>query len=342
MKRLLLMTIVLCVLPLWVFAQVQSVHPDSIVETNAAGQNISKNVYTYDTNGNPTLHLFYEWDVYAGLWKEKEMEETEYTTFGKPDNTILSVKANGEWMLSEKTQYFYEAAVCTLKVVSNWDEDNAIWSEQEKEEFTLGSDGKPTLMIQYEMVFNPSSTAAWQTSEKSAYTYSGGKLSRVVNSYYESNQWYLENATNYTYNGNNLSQEEDFLWDSGSSQWNQSEKTVYSYGSNGGIAKEEIYEWINNAYMLERISNYFYPVLDGIDDSEIESSVQPYAALSGSDVYLYRLPEDAQLALYTSSGAMVRQMKSSSETCRLPLPARGEYFIVITADSERSVLKIAY
>lgn len=343
MKKLLLLTALSSALPLWLFAQVQSIRPDSIVETNTAGQNISKNVFTYDTDGNPTVHLFYEWNERAGIWEENEREVTDYFEPGHPDSTILFVWENNMWTKSEKTQCFYEAAGCTLIVVSNWDADNAVWIEQEKEEFTLGSDGKPTLMVQYEISFDPGSGAGWQESEKTVYTYANGKLSRTEESYYENNQWYPNSATNYTYDGNNhLIQEEEFSWSIANSQWVQDEKTVYTYGDDGNITKDEVFAWVANAYALERISTYFYPAFDGIESSGSERSVRPYAVVSGNTAYLYGLPEQAQLTLYSPSGAIVQQTESASGQCLLPLPARGQYFVVITAGTASSVVKFGY
>lgn len=329
-------------------AETQMLRADSVVEKNAANENMNKNVYQYDPSGNLKVDTYYQWMKSTSSWIENEKEENFYNaSSGEMDSTLLYVMIPGQttWRKSEKTQYFYEARKCTLQVESNWDGDDQVWIEESKRIYTYDANDVLTLDEGYKFVIEPGVGEGWVQEDKTTYTYSEGKLTREEESIYENSQWMLRSATDYTYNDDGtVAQEEESSRDNQNNTWEKTEKTVYTYDdATGNLLTEQVYEWEDNAYVLLTTSRYYYSGEVGIDDTISDGSGQPYVACTGGgEAHIFNLAPQSTVSLYTIGGTLLQQVTPSAQQYELSLPQRGQYLIVITGTGEPCTLKVGY
>ena len=192
--------------------------------------------YTYDTNGNLTQFIFYDW--------------------------------NGSEFVNEwKTDYTYDTNENLTQVIDyNWDISQ--WGIDYKIEYTYDTNGNLTQEIEYSW-----NGVQWGNQWKTDYTYDTNEnLTQVIEYHWYGSEFENEYKTDYTYDTNgNLTQEIEYSWNG--VQWDNEWKTDYTYDTNGNITQYiDVYwngvqwgnEWkteftYNNSYSFsDLILPFFY------------------------------------------------------------------------------------
>jgi flagellar hook protein FlgE len=89
--------------------------PDSTIEeswekTTNQWVDISKEEYTYDSNGNNTLYIVYIWNDTNSQWIAKHNEKSTYDVYGNRTSNIWQVWLEflSEWSIYRRTYYYPE------------------------------------------------------------------------------------------------------------------------------------------------------------------------------------------------------------------------------------------
>ena len=201
------------------------------------GAKESKDVFTYDANGNLTMQVSYSWDSGYGQWINSSKDEYTYDTNG---NETLEVSYNwdsgsSQWVEYIKYEYGYDNnGNLILMVIYYWDSGGGQWVNSNKYEYSFDVNGN--LILQMNYIWD-SGTGQWINSTKNEYTYdANGNLTLQVSSRWDSGsgQWnnYFKLENTYDANGN-VTLELRYSWDSGSGQWVEYMKVEYTYDANG-------------------------------------------------------------------------------------------------------------
>jgi hypothetical protein len=245
--------------------------------------------FTYDSKGNNTQELEYEWDSNTNTWFVYKYEYT-YDASGNitqeagydwDSNTIA-------WIASYKADYSYDAnGNMTQEREFTWDSNSNAWVGADKgnKSFTYDANGNITQETNYDWDIN---TKDWVAGDRNKYEhtyYSNGSIAQELEYYWNSNtnDWYAAatRKTDYSYDskGNNT-QKVAYSWDSWvTNSWVGYYKNEYTYDANGHMTQRRDYNWDSNtnAWVYrdnESTSNYTYDA-NGNQTSEIRTRFDP-------------------------------------------------------------------
>ena len=205
----------------------------------------TKTVYEYNTNGEKTLEVFYNWSIDSNNWIGNtkriyayEIGQRTYEYYNWSTNT-------NSWVGQEKTVYEYDTSGRqNLSITYAWSLQDNDWQESQKSELEYDSNGRKILDNKYSWDINKNE---WFAYEKSSYVY---------------NIWdngYVEQVKSYF---------EAYSWNQSSNRYVGVEKYVKAYDENGNQLLNEVYNWSNSLnswvgflkeeYEYEKNGNNYY------------------------------------------------------------------------------------
>ncbi|AUC86538.1 hypothetical protein CW731_15165 [Polaribacter sp. ALD11] len=227
--------LILTFLTISLFAQTKLTSSLSESMSNNTWVNSSKQVYSYDINGNLATELYDYWD-----------------------------QSNSVWIKQDRYSYVYSSGnKLSIEIEENWDSSTNSYKNGDKSEYSYNNNGRVVESISYEW-----KNAAWEKSYKFSLTYNASNNIDGGYGYnWNGGTWVLEDKSLITYNANNKiskvtvedwngtayvkSDIRDFSYDASNKLlidltkiWNgtmyvDEEKTEYTYDVNGNVTNEK-------------------------------------------------------------------------------------------------------
>lgn len=277
----------------------------------------SKNLFTYDSNGNITLEISYDWDENTSTWVDYSKVEYAYDSNG---NQILEAYFDWDtntntWVGSYRHEYTYDAnGNNTFIKYYNWEAGS--WAYFSKQEISYDTNGNEILAITYGW---SSETSTWNNNEKLEYTYdtNGDRTLRIQSNALYSESWGLTSKSEYAYDANrNLSLEAHYEWDSeGNSGW---------FG--GGEDWTTKTEYIYSLHQLTAINNIEF---------ETELCIFPNPTSEYINVE-NKNEEITSIAIYTMQGRIVLKQTGNSRNAQINVSslAKGSYIVLVNSKTQ--------
>jgi hypothetical protein len=223
---------------------------DSIVTTDAGGNNISKTEYHYDANGLQLLSANYTWNTTVPGWQGANKYEYVYGKDELNNTTLLRTyftwnAVDGVWKNVTKEDIVFQGSTDYYKYRSSysWDDALGFWMPVFKLEQLNDEEGFDVMVAEYSW---NNEAQLWIGNTKEGYILSddGTKsLSEISYSWGESElTWIEKNISNFDANGNRIMQTK-YSWNDGS--WQGVYKEDFEYTFNDGITIKTHYEWDN-------------------------------------------------------------------------------------------------
>jgi hypothetical protein len=226
--------------------------PGSAVTYTTAGERLSKEVYTYNDDGNLTLSISY-------TWKNSQWTESSKSVYTYDDNGILISsgsynRINNTWVKSDEKQYKYDPEPTSSLMASKASIIRDLEGNFEsKESETYRGD---------------STSGKWTDFVKEVNTHdtNGGVFSFEHYTWDTSSDGWIgvEKFVNTLDTNRNLLSSEHYTWDTSSEDWIGIEKQTSTYNTNGRELSSESYNWDttsgdwigNNRTTLEERNKY--------------------------------------------------------------------------------------
>jgi PKD repeat protein len=264
--------------------QFQAVIPESKIDVSYSGNYLSsqtffnwsaasgkwepyyRQTYTYDANGNETVHQSYSYDTYAGQWFPNYMDSTRYTISGMIQE-VVTYLYEGDWYPSSRTLYSYN-----------------------------GNDN----LIRQNSYYWTGDTIPWLDEMETQYSYDQfGRDTTISSRYWDGYQWYDSYKTLKSYDANgNLTLYEQYSWNGEIKVWDPSYKEEYTYDVNNRQTRVIYYssDWFTTAWYIVDKYDYTYDATGNV----LEEAYSTYDTLAKvyipdwKDLYEYDLSVDIQ------------------------------------------------
>lgn len=221
--------------------------------------NIEKEEYEYDISVNNTLKIKYNWknDAWENSFK--------YTYTYDVSGVKIQVTTNQwdtithEWDNLYKTEFIYDSTngEKTEMMTQIWDTLSNDWINYR----IVTYDSVPNQIIELEKEWIKTSST-WRNYYKIVYLFDVG-VSLPKRRYHQqwvvwSSKWKMLSGDNFAYSGGNLVECIHDVWDSSSSQWNDTYKTEYTYDNNNNNTEWIRKLWISDQWIDNRKSSLAY------------------------------------------------------------------------------------
>ncbi len=217
---------------------------------------------TANNNKQKLDSAFYAYKDSNGDWILSDKDEYQYNASGK---VILEVYYNSEtkrdteqWVGSIKVDYSYDLNdMLTERVTSLWDNGNNQWEIWWKSVYSYDASGNLILIISY--TWNQGNNQ-WQENWKQEIEYDeNGNVIRETGYDWDvdSNQWVNNFKSEYTYDNNgNPVQILDYEW--GDNQWENDYKTDIEYNSDNYLTRVTESSWYENQWVYDYKTEFAY------------------------------------------------------------------------------------
>ncbi len=210
-----------------------------------------KVVYYYNTKGNNTLEIGYDFIDSTNRWVNGYKDEYAYDAHGNltQDLDYGWADSTNRWINWSKYECTYDVNEnLTMEIYyTNWDSSTNQWINGYKEEYAYDADGNLTLGISYDWV---ASTYQWDNDYKYEFAYNtNGNLIKDIYYYWidSTNRWVNVNKEEYAYDANgNRTRKIGYYWVDSTNQWVNGYKEEYAYDANGNRTRKIDYDWDNS------------------------------------------------------------------------------------------------
>lgn len=256
MKRLLQITVMVCIILMTIMPEILSAQPQPTVIMNQAYDydgtwyDVGKTTFEYLPD-NQTIQTEYGWVPPA--W---EVSNRTITTVDEHDNMtefILEMLLDGTWSPMVHWVYGNTYQNGLLMEVKQGDPElvgMGFWTTREV--YTYDAAGKITEIIQQLSI-----VTSWVNVGRSVYHYQGNNIDYITEETFveEGSSWSYENKTVHTYSDGKLFSLEEFEWDENS--WVPQELYEYYYKGDTSIDYILVKDW-DGSYDIQRRFVYFY------------------------------------------------------------------------------------
>ena len=222
---------------------------------------------------------------------------------------------------NEKLSFHYDA-FGNLSEYAEWEiADAGGWEMDGKFSFSYNTEGKMDSI----MVFFPDSLGNLLPIDLEVFTYTDGKLTRDVESYYDTDslQWLEEIKDIYTYDSSGRLVEaveydnpEYQTVIKTSTAWAKSKKTTWTYDDKGNVATITDYDWDSGQWVADSKDDYTFS--NGKLTGDVSSSWDSNSGTwSGEDKYIYsydnqgRFVQEIDYTMHIVKGEWTKQSKSA-------------------------------
>lgn len=237
----------------------------------------SKSEYFYDTEGNNTLTINYNWNVNDNKWEYYLKEEYTFDVNTNVTSYIFSFwnTATNKWIPFNKEEYIYNAHMkMTSHLYKTWNQNINDWENNSRYDFIY--DANQNLTQRLSVIWNTTSNQ-WDNQYRYDYFYDlnnndtayifymwnvnsseweetrkevciigmHGNIDTTYNYTFDTNNlWIYSYKYEYNYdNNNNLTRFISFDWDEENQLWIENIKYDYVYDSDGNQNVEIFYFW---------------------------------------------------------------------------------------------------
>lgn len=239
-------------------AQNRMIERVSMFKTTNGWENSDKEAYAYDSEGNTTDELFYQWNNAA--W-ELTYGRKNYYNYNSSNKIIDVVSQDYDmgllsWVNNWKTEYTYTGANLTMEVQYEW--DNSAWVKEEKTNYAYDAQGVPI-----EAVMQEWDNGAWVNTAKiyniTFHLWNGNiddsePLAYTIQVWVGA-AWVDMEKVNYTYDafGGYVS----IIQENTLTGWENSSRESEFYDNHYNYIGYEDESWNNNAWTVEYGSKFF-------------------------------------------------------------------------------------
>lgn len=182
--------------------QQEGAQPVNTIERTGEGIPLSKDMFTYDANGNVIEQIRFDWNNRAQEFNESIKYVNTYDARGNRVTQILYSKVDSTtWVNSSKYEAEYNSAdKVTKERWYAWDNDAQQWIDNARYEYQYdGSNMRTSEVNQY---FDRTSQQ-WINAEKTDYQNSADKKESIVTRYeWKDGQWIVRNNDIFSYDKN--------------------------------------------------------------------------------------------------------------------------------------------
>ena len=265
MKKLVLISTLLCGVGIWQANATDNLHLDSTISRISSDS--TKTVYEYDNNGNKILEKYCYWskgglgiigpnkDPYMypagwGTYRIRARYEYTYDALGRKTSFTDSSSSYNKYEFS----YNSEGVITSETLYSEWAQGK--WMSNSKTDYTYNSNGK----ILLESIKGYSYAGSGPFEAKADYVYdSVGNLTLLTRSRLNSGNWINVSKNEYLYDSaSNKIQQFDCTWNSYTSKWINNNKDIFTFDKNGNNIMTTRYWWKNSAWAKLDKTEYSY------------------------------------------------------------------------------------
>ncbi len=234
---------------------------DSIVVSDTDDpEDNEKLTFHYDALGNLIDYTY--WEIAdAGGWEMDVKFTFSYNTTGKMDSLFLFAPDSlGNLEPDVQEVFTYSNGKLDRVVALYYDTDSLQWLEDQKDVFTYDSSGRLAEKVDYYNSTNQTinkTSAVWTKNEKTTWSYDDkGSIATITDYDWDSGQWVADGKDEYSFSDGKLTGDVYSYWDSNSGAWSDDNKYVYSYDNQGRFVQEIDYsahsekgsgEWTNQS-----------------------------------------------------------------------------------------------
>jgi len=209
-------------------------------------ENYYKEVFVYDSLGNETFYLKYQWETESQSWTEYLRKEYAYNAMGKQTRYVFYSwnEEDHYWEGHSFTETFYNEKGEQIKYIAyEWDQVNREWVNRMLFHYELNDNGD---IIRNEILRWDAEKDAWVGSlplaKRDDYQYDENH-NKIEAVYYEwdtvSGNWRFRMKDEYAYNAEGTDTlYRSYTWDTETHEWVKRFKQERAYDSLGNILQE--------------------------------------------------------------------------------------------------------
>jgi hypothetical protein len=202
----------------------------------------SKNEYTYDDNNDNIQNIEFHWRT--GQWVFSFKRENTYDKNKKKTQSIDYIWRTDQWGISAKREYIYDTFGNNTHL-ANYRWHNNQWVLIDKTEYIYDSNNNEKQEVHYE---------DGEPIGKYEFTYdTNGNCRQVIIFNWSNGQWILSRKCDIDYDATNKTQE---IYSGNDDKL--TEKHEYTYNSMGNIIANINYKWNENLWVFSSKSEYIY------------------------------------------------------------------------------------
>lgn len=296
-------------------------------------------------SSKPDTSRWQYWSTFgSGSWREDG--KIGYTWNGNYPATVTRIGwrfgggGGGGWRNDYHHIFTYSSGNITSQTIQDWDNNNSQWVNVSKKDITYGGNGP----VKFENRDWSLGNNSFLLQDRGTYTYSGGRLEKLLEDYTTDNGSTWDNSKEYRYyyagSGSLPDTMTEHTWDPFSNLWNNTKKYIYTYNSYGQVTKIVTQSW-NNGWLAtssDDMTNYYYDLhpTSVAQANALEGSINVYPSPASSALNVQVGTKIGQVLHYSLTGVNGTVVKtwSAVNTGRAQnvsvdnLPA-GNYFMVV-------------
>lgn len=219
---------------------------DSIItiDTSFTWSTNSKQIYSYDNNGNESSSTYLYWNSTSNSWVNSSKNSTTYDKYG---NSINFTNQNwntssNTWDNKDRDLYNYDDLGNMLSFAyQNWDTTSKSWIYAFQSSYFYRTNGKDSMMVHQRWDKNSNE---WVDSYRNLYVQdsNGFTIRDTTQNWSSGSQSWITQLVNFYTNdsiGNKLKRNTQ-TYDYTSNTWNDSGKELWSYYDNGKLYSDTV------------------------------------------------------------------------------------------------------
>lgn len=261
----------------------------------------SRELYTYDGNGNVTETLYSSWNESLNEWNNREKNVTTYTN-NRMTRTVDYDWENGQWTEDDKTDFGYVGA--NIDTFNSYEWDDGQWINDFRGNLSYNSNKLK------EFISEEFENGAWTLNEKNIYIRNAttGKIEDIISQIWNETDWENDSKISYALDTNgNRKAENYFEWDDDST-WKLDGKVEYTYDTTALMSD------YNRPFFFFFFANFLFSeiglvdtphhnkvltnLLSGYEDSEWEPGLKTTYYYSDDTMSLNDLSDNNFITVY--------------------------------------------
>ena len=237
---------------------------DSIItiDTSFEWSTNSKQIYTYDNNGNESSSTYLYWDSPSNTWVNSSKNSTTYDKYGNSTSYTYQNwnTTSNTWDNKSKDLYSYDDLGKMLSFgYQNWDTTSKSWIYTFQSSYFYRTNGKDSMMLQQRWDKNSNE---WVNTSRNLYIQddNGFIIRDTTQNWSSGSQSWITELVNFYTNDSigNILKRNTQAYDYNSNTWNDFGKEFRSYYNNGKLYSDTVLGMNNTTHNWDTTSITIY------------------------------------------------------------------------------------
>jgi hypothetical protein len=300
--------------------------------------------YEYTKKGILSSESDFMWDKKTEDWKNYKKDTYTYNTENRLVEKTSSFWSNDSWVINSKKMPVYNTeSLVSEELYYEWDKTSEDWNPATiKYTYTYNAEGYQTEYLQQ---LKKASSDTWNDpSSKVVYTRNpAGQVTEELGQNWDSETQTWINSFKYEYNYDASKHQTNvgyYTWKE--NKWNEGQKTICIYDSDGDLERAEYYRSFDDA-SLDAYCLYTYTTLEEATNSAKiaaeQFSVYPNPATAYVNLQIPSALFGKTAGLYDTAGRLIKNISCENEVTNIDiseLPV-GIYFIKIENQTKKVI-----